>query len=90
MPAGPVNNPPWATGAWSDTAWEANTWSFVEIALAFVLDLNTRLRVYLSEYYSLPATADTTAMTQRYLAAQTGEYNARFQKLIRDATDAMS
>jgi hypothetical protein len=26
MPAAPVNNPPWATGTWSDTAWEANTW----------------------------------------------------------------
>lgn len=26
MPAAPVANPPWATGSWSDTAWEANTW----------------------------------------------------------------
>lgn len=26
MAGGPVGNPPWATGSWSDTCWQANTW----------------------------------------------------------------
>ena len=57
--------------------------------LTFVLDLNTRLRVYLADLYTLPG-ADLTSMTARYLRAQTGDYTARFKKLITDATAAMS
>jgi hypothetical protein len=90
MPAGAVANPPWATDTWEDTAWEANTWAAVVVELAFVLDINTRMHVYLCDLYSLPATTDLTTMVARYLASESGEYTARIHKLIRDATDAMT
>jgi hypothetical protein len=89
VPAGPIGSV-WAAGSWSDTAWEAFTWADASVAtLAFVLDLNTRIAVYLRDLYSAPG-ADVSTLICRYLAAQTGEYTARFQKLIQDATDAMT
>jgi hypothetical protein len=30
MPSGAVANPPWATGTWEDTAWEADSWGLTE------------------------------------------------------------
>jgi hypothetical protein len=89
MPAGPIGTC-WASGSWSDTSWEANTWSGAVVsALAFVLDLNTRLLVYLQDYYST-SNPDLTTLTLRYLNRLSGEFTARFNKLIQDATDAMS
>lgn len=88
MAAGPVGSV-WATGSWSDLAWEELTWADAA-ALAFVFDMNTRLRVYLCDLYGLPNTTDTTTLVTRYLASQTGEMNARIRKLINDATDAMT
>jgi hypothetical protein len=70
-------------------------WSYSGIAaaagtvLAFILDMNTRMLVYLRDLYSAP-TAELTSLTTRYLAAQTGEMTARVRKLQTDATDAMT
>jgi hypothetical protein len=50
-----------------------------------ILDMNTRIAVYLRALYTAPG-ADVTTLIIRYLAAQTGEYTARFKKLITDAT----
>lgn len=60
-----------------------------QAALGFVLDLNTRLAVYLRDFYSNPD-LDLTTGIQRYLSSLSGEWTARFQRLIQDATDAMS
>ena len=87
MPAGPVGSV-WASGTWSDLAWEELTWADA-VALLFVLDLNTRLLVYLRSLYGVTG-GDLTTLTQRYLRSQTGEMNARFKKLITDATNAMT
>lgn len=88
MPAGAVGSV-WQALSWSATCWEALTWADAQ-ALTFVLDLNTRLKVYLCSLYGLPATVDTTTVVQRYLRSQTGEMNARLRKLIADATAAMT
>jgi hypothetical protein len=55
---------------------------------AFILDLNTRIFVYLCTLYSLdPLDADLTSMICRYLDDQTtGDYDQRFQHLIDQAT----
>jgi hypothetical protein len=50
-----------------------------------ILDLNTRIAVYLRAYYSLPG-ADSTSLIQRYLRELSGDYTARFKRLIEDAT----
>jgi hypothetical protein len=85
MPAGPIGSV-WAAGTWADTAWEVNTWADAVVsALAFVPDMNTRIAVYLRDLYSAPG-ADLSTLVHRYLAAQTGEFTARFQQLIDDAT----
>lgn len=56
-------------------------------AMEFILDLNTRIKSYLCTLYSADmATADNSALVARYLAAETGDMNARFQKLITDST----
>lgn len=61
--------------------------SWVTATLQFILDMNTRIMAYLCTLYGADmATADNSALTTRYLNAQTGEYTARFQKLIDDAT----
>jgi len=50
-----------------------------------VLDLNTRLAVYLRGYYSHPA-GDLTTLINRYLASLSGDYNNRWNKMVDDAT----
>ena len=89
MPAGPVTGC-WAAGVWADTVWELGVWADEIVSLLFVLDLNTRMRVYLADLYGMPQTSDLTALVTRYLRAQTGDYNNRFRKLITDATAAMT
>jgi hypothetical protein len=85
MPAGPIGTV-WAAGTWADTAWELGTWADVSAFLGNNNpDMNTRIAVYLRALYSAPG-ADLTTLTMRYLIAQTGEWTARFQKLITDAT----
>lgn len=75
----------WASGTWASGSWASGTWG---VLLAFVLDLNTRLAVYLRDLYSHP-TGDLSSLMQRNLAGRTGEYTARFKALERDALDAM-
>lgn len=57
-------------------------------ALAFILDMNTRIFAYLCSFYSVDmATSDNTSLTRRYLDTQlTGEHTARFRQLMDDAT----
>jgi hypothetical protein len=56
-------------------------------ALAFILDINTRMRQYLANYYGYPyETADLTTMMVRYCDALPGDYSARIHRLIDDAT----
>ena len=88
MAAGPIG-PTWATGSWPDTTWQANTWSSTVPVLGFVLDLNTRLRVFLQDHFATPIT-DLTTLTTRYLRTLTGDWTARMRQLIKDATDAMT
>ena len=71
-------------------------WGFPEIlwgvaaALAFVLDLNTRLMVYLRDYYSVTG-GDLTYLTNKYLnALTTGDRTQKMRRLIQDATDSMT
>jgi hypothetical protein len=88
MPAGAVGSC-WAADSWSATAWEANSWADAE-ALAFVLDLNTRILVYLRDFYS-DADGDLSTLIKRYLESAdsgTGDMTQRFKNLIQDATDA--
>ena len=88
MPAGAVGSC-WASGSWSNTCWEANAWADAA-ALAFVLDMNTRLSVYLRDFYGLP-TADPLPLLRRYLEDETsGEFAARFRQLMAAATGAMT
>jgi hypothetical protein len=85
LPAGPIGTC-WASGSWSDLAWEELTWENVSAVLGNLNpDMNTRIAVYLRALYSAPG-ADLATLTMRYLIAQTGEWTARFQKLITDAT----
>jgi hypothetical protein len=85
VPAGAIGST-WATGSWSDLAWEAFTWADASAVLGNLNpDMNTRIAVYLRALYSAPG-ADLSTLVMRYLIAQTGEYTARFQKLITDAT----
>lgn len=80
----------WAANSWDVDAWQADTWrDAVEGALTFVLDLNTRLLVYLQDLYST-SNPDLATLTQRRLRELSGDFNNRFHKLIQDATDAMS
>ena len=81
----------WANGSWvSVGGWAAGTWAGDEVSIGVEPDMNTRMRAYLLELYSLPASSDMTTMVRRYLNSQTGDMNARFLKLVRDATSAMS
>lgn len=87
MPAGPIGSC-WASGSWTDTCWEVDTWADVA-ALAFILDLNSRLYAFLQDFYS--STADLNTLGTRYLREQTsGDYNTRWRELVQDATDAMT
>lgn len=60
-----------------------------QVLLDFVLDLNTRLTVFLRDFYS--STSDLPTLSTRYLAEEvTGDYNVRWRQLVQDATDAMT
>lgn len=59
------------------------------VALAFVLDLNTRLMVYLRDLYTVTG-GDLTTLVARRLGELSGDYTSRMRQLIQDATDAMS
>jgi hypothetical protein len=48
--------------------------------------MNSRIYVYLKALYSAPDGCDLTALVYRYLLAQTGEFTARFRKLMTDAS----
>jgi hypothetical protein len=86
VPAGAVGSV-WASGSWSALAWEALTWANVSGVLGNNNpDMNTRIYVYLKALYSAPDGSDLTTMVIRYLNSQTGEFTARFQKLMTDAT----
>lgn len=88
MPAGPVGSA-WATGTWSVTSWMADVWANLGAALDFVLDVNTRVAVYLRDAYTMPGGDLTTLATYKMLTyTTTPEATARFKKLIQDATDA--
>lgn len=86
MAAGPVGAC-WASGSWIETSWTADVWGALGAALAFVLDVNTRMLVYLRDLYGV-SDGDLATLSQRYYASQTGEMTARVQKLIADATAA--
>lgn len=89
MAAGPVGTV-WATGSWTDTCWTENVWAALGAALDFVLDLNTRIAVFVRDRYSQP-TGDLTTLATRYLTTEAvgGDANAKFLRMIQDATDAM-
>lgn len=58
-------------------------------ALAFVLDLNTRLCVFLRDFYSQP-TGELTTLASKYLREEvSGDMNVRFRQLVTDANTAM-
>ena len=83
MPAGPIGSV-WASGSWSDTAWEAGTWATLVVASAF--DMNTRIYKYLLNLYSL-SSGDNTTLILRYLNDRTEtEWTARMQALIAAAS----
>lgn len=57
------------------------------VALEFILDMNTRIKTFLTSQYSAdPATADATSLTRRYLDTAAGDATAAFRQLIDDAT----
>lgn len=59
-------------------------------ALAFVLDVNTRIMVYLRDLYAVSA-GENTALTRRRMdALSSGDANQRLLQIIADATAAMS
>jgi hypothetical protein len=87
VPAGAVGSV-WASGTWSDLAWEANTWANVSAALGNSNpDLNTRISDYLHTFYGLTARKDLTTLAVRYINEEcTGEFTARWKQLEDDAT----
>lgn len=88
MPAGAVGSC-WATNSWSATAWEALTWADAA-ALAFILDMNSRLLSYLQSFYST-TNPDLTTLARKYMDNElSGDMNLRWRQLIQDATDAMT
>ena len=61
--------------------------SFVGVVIGVYADMNTRIAAYLRTTYSV-SEGDLTSLVQRNLAERTGEYTARMQALIADATAA--
>ncbi len=67
-------------------------WDYPELVTPvalFVVDLNTRLRVYLADFYgySDDASPDLTMLMERYLKEElTGDYDTRLRQLILDAS----
>lgn len=63
----------------------------VAAALTFVFDLNTRLRVFLADYYSTAEDEDLQTLVVSYLEELSDEdWNNRMLQLIDDATAAMA
>lgn len=66
-------------------------WGFPEIlwhagsSFSAIQDVNTRVRAFLANHYSVPETSDLTTLVVRYLVEQTGDYTARFLKMIQDS-----
>jgi hypothetical protein len=85
VPAAPIGSV-WAAGSWSDTTWEAFSWADIGAIVGnTILDINTRIAVFLRGYYSSPD-GDATTLVVRYLNSLSGEYTARLKRLIEDAT----
>lgn len=60
------------------------------ITIGYEADMNTRLLVYLRAYYTVSA-GDLTTLVRKWMNEQTtGDANQRLQKLITDATNAMT
>lgn len=82
---------PMAPGALDQADKQQLLWGFPEIlwtagsVLAFILDLNTRIFVYLKLTY-YPTGNDLSTMINKNLATRTGDMNNRFRALIEDAT----
>jgi hypothetical protein len=88
MPAGPIGST-WAAGTWTDTSWEANSWADAVALLAFELDINERLLIFLQDFYV--SDKELNPLLVQYLGAEvTGEWTARVHQAIQDATDAMA
>jgi hypothetical protein len=57
------------------------------VTIAFVLDMNTRIKTYLTALYTASEATATNDMVDRYLdAAPGGDVTATFHQLIDDAT----
>jgi hypothetical protein len=82
---------PMAPGSLDQADKQQLLWGFPEIlwtagsVLAFILDLNTRIFVYLKVTY-YPTGNDLSTMINKNLATRTGDMNNRFRALIEDAT----
>jgi hypothetical protein len=85
-----VGLPVWAPGVWADTVWAAGVWAESgAVSIAYVDDMNTRLRLYLEAYYSI--SGSLTPLVTRYLNEQTsGDRTQKMKMLIQAATDAMA
>jgi hypothetical protein len=67
----------------------ASGWGAVAaIIIGVYNDMNTRLMAYARAKFSVSG-GDLSSLVQRDLAARTGDYTARKQALIADATEAM-
>ena len=64
--------------------------SLTQSALAFVLDMTTRINVYLEDLYGVSATSDNTTLVRRRLDAIGGDGTAALKRIIDDATSSMS
>jgi hypothetical protein len=85
VPAGPVGTV-WGSGVWADTVWELGVWGDIGVIVGnTILDINTRIAVFLRTLYSEP-NGDPTSLVVRYLNSLSGEYTARLKRLIEDAT----
>jgi hypothetical protein len=61
-----------------------------DAVLTFVLDLNTRILVFLRDQYSV-AGGDLTTLSARYMnGLTTGDRTAKFRQLVTNATNAMT
>ena len=64
MPAGPVGSV-WASGSWSDTAWEANTWANALAAPAAFGDLTTLFVHYVEDLHdATPTEPDSNTLVR--------------------------
>lgn len=61
----------------------------VGAALEFVLDLNTRMIVYLRDHFSVTGGDNTTLVRRKMDELTTGDANQKFLQIIADATAAM-